>query len=526
MPQFQMRRNDGSSPTVPSVRSEYLALLEDIGRNLDETMNLKDVLEPVVRALVQRTALRRASLTFLRRDAGQIVTEEAFGYSETERERGRYRIGEGVTGQVVQTGDASVVPKISEAAEFLFRRKTREDFEGDELSFICVPIKLRTDVVGTLSAQRPWEPDAPIEEERRLLSIVASLVAQAVRHRQEAEEEKSAARDLAVGRPRRTPERFRPDDIVGNSKAMLEIFELMGQVAATDTTVLVRGESGTGKELIADALHRNSDRVDGPLVKVNCGALPENLVESELFGHEEGAFTGADQSRTGRFELADGGTIFLDEVGDVPEPLQVKLLRVLQEGTIQRVGSSETRRVDVRVLAATNRDLEQMLESGAFRDDLYYRLNVFPIRVPPLRERKSDVLLLADHFVEKHADANDKEIRRISTPAIDMLHAYHWPGNVRELENCIERAVLLSTDGVIHGHHLPPSLQTAEATGTEFEGDLESALDSLERELVVDALKSTRGNQAAAARRLGVTPRVLRLRVDKHDIDPKRFKTD
>ena len=504
---------------------KYLGLLYDIGQTLDETMNLKEVLEPVIRALVERTPMRRASLTLLHREAQQIVTDEAFGYSETERERGLYRIGEGVTGRVVKTGESAVLPKISEASEFLFRRKTREEFAGEELSFICVPVKLKTDVVGTLSAQRRYAPETPLEDERRLLSVIASLVAQAVRHRQEAEERGGEEAEHHVRLREQVSERFRPEGLVGNSKAMLEIYELMGQVADSDTTVLIRGESGTGKELIADALQRNSSRAGGAFVKVNCGALPENLVESELFGHEKGAFTGAEKTREGRFELADGGTIFLDEVGDVPPPLQVKLLRVLEEGTFERVGGSETRRVDVRIIAATNRDLEEMLESGDFRDDLYYRLNVFPIQVPPLRERKSDVLLLADHFVEKYADANDKEVHRISTPAIDMLHAYHWPGNVRELENCIERAVLLSTDGVIHGHHLPPSLQTAEATGTEFEGDLQSALDSLERELVVDALKSTRGNQAAAARKLGVTERVMRLRVDKYDIDPERFKT-
>ena len=504
---------------------EHLSLIYDIGQKLDETLNLKEVLEPVVRALVERTPMRRASLTLLNRDAQQIVTEEAFGYSETERERGLYRIGEGVTGRVVKSGEARVVPKISEAAEYLFRKRTRDEFAEDELSFICVPVKLQTDVVGTLSAQRSYDPSAPLRQEERLLSIIASLVAQAVRHRQQAQEERDELAERNVQINGGLAERFRPEKIVGNSKEMLEIYELMGQVADSSTTVLVRGESGTGKELIADALHKNSQRADGPFIKVNCGALPENLVESELFGHEKGAFTGAEQTRQGRFELADGGTIFLDEVGDVPPPLQVKLLRVLEEGTFERVGGEETRRVDVRVLAATSRDLDAMIESEAFRKDLYYRLNVFPIRVPPLRERKSDVLLLADHFVEKYARASDKEVQRISTPAIDMLHAYHWPGNVRELENCIERAVLLSTDGVIHGHHLPPSLQTAEATGTEFDGDLQSALDSLERELVVDALKSTRGNQAAAARKLGVTPRILRLRVDKYDIDAARFKT-
>ena len=500
-------------------------MLYDIGQALDETVNLKQLLEPVVRALVERTEMRRASVSLLHRKQRQIITKSASGYSESEKERGRYRIGEGVTGSVVKTGEPAVVPKISEAPKYLFRKKTREEFREGEMSFICVPIKLRTDVVGTLSAQRPYHPEAPLDEERRLLSIIATMISQAVRHRQRAEEqqdgESSRGPGLSSGIGR---DDFRPEGIVGNSKAILEVFDMIGQVSGSDTTVLIRGESGTGKELIADALHRSSDRAAGPLVKVNCGALPESIVESELFGHEKGAFTGAGETRKGRFELADGGTIFLDEVGDIPRPLQVKLLRVLQEGTFERVGGSRTHKVDVRVLAATNRDLEEQLEAGTFREDLYYRLNVFPIHVPALRERKSDVLLLADHFVERYAQKSGKEIHRISTPAIDMLHAYHWPGNVRELANCIERAVLLSTDGVIHGHHLPPSLQTAEATDTEFKGDLESALSSLERELVIDALKSTRGNQAAAARKLGLTDRKLRLRVEKYDIDTSRFR--
>ena len=504
---------------------DYLSLLYDVGQVLDETVNLKQLLEPVVRALVERTEMRRASLSLLHRKQRQIITQTASGYSESERRRGRYRIGEGVTGSVVKTGEPAVVPRISEAPQFLFRKKTQEAFRDEEVSFICVPIKLRSEVVGTLSAQRPFDPRASLEEERRLLSIIATMIAQAVRHRQKAEEQKDSEDSRRAGfHPGLSDEVGRPQGIVGNSKAILEVFEMIGQVSGTDTTVLIRGESGTGKELIADALHRSSDRAGGPFVKVNCGALPESLVESELFGHEKGAFTGAKETRKGRFELADGGTIFLDEVGDIPPSLQVKLLRVLQEGTFERVGDSRTRRVDVRVLAATNRDVEEQLGDGTFREDLYYRLNVFPIHVPALRERKSDVLLLADHFVERYAHKNHKEIHRISTPAIDMLHAYHWPGNVRELANCIERAVLLSTDGVIHGHHLPPSLQTAEATDTEFKGDLESALNSLERELVVDALKTTRGNQAAAARKLGITDRKLRLRVEKYDIDASRFR--
>jgi Nif-specific regulatory protein len=257
---------------------------------------------------------------------------------------------------------------------------------------------------------------------------------------------------------------------------------------------------------------------------VNCAALPESIIESELFGHEKGAFTGAVNQRKGRFELAHGGSIFLDEIGELSPQVQVKLLRVLQEREIERIGGSSTVKVDVRVIAATNRNLEDELRAGRFREDLYYRLNVFPIRVPPLRERKSDIVLLADHFTEKYAERNGKLIRRISSPALDLLTSYHWPGNVRELENCIERAVILSTDKVIHSYHLPPSLQSAQSTNTEPTTTLDAALSRLEKELIVEALKIADGNMAAAARRLGITERQMGLRVHHYGINWKLYR--
>jgi Nif-specific regulatory protein len=306
---------------------------------------------------------------------------------------------------------------------------------------------------------------------------------------------------------------------------MHRVFDLVAQVAPSQTTVLLRGESGTGKELVASAIHRRSPREDRSFIKVNCAALPETIIESELFGHERGAFTGATARRKGRFELAKGGTIFLDEVGDLSPTTQVKLMRVLQEREYERVGGMETLRTDVRVIAATNRDLEGMIATGQFRDDLYYRLNVFPIHLPPLRDRRTDILLITDYFIEKYNRVHRKSVRRASTPAIDMLMAYHWPGNVRELENCIERAVLLSTDDVLHGHLLPPTLQTAEASGTDFHGTLKSHLAEVEKSLLLDALKSTRGNMAKAARQLGITERIMGLRVQKYELDPRRFRT-
>ena len=277
--------------------------------------------------------------------------------------------------------------------------------------------------------------------------------------------------------------------------------------------------------MVAHAIHYNSPRSARPFIKVNCAALPETVVESELFGHEKGAFTGAIARRKGRFELANGGSIFLDEIGDLSASTQNKAAPCYTEREFERVGGITTVKADVRVITATNRNLEELIAEGKFREDLYYRLNVFPIHMPPLRERRTDVLLLADFFVAKYSAQNKRNIRRISTPAIDMLMAYHWPGNVRELENCVERAVLLSNDDVIHGHHLPPTLQTAESSGTHHKGSLSETMEAVERELIIDTLKMCRGNKAKAARAMGITERIMGLRVEKYMIEPRRYKS-
>src|SRR5213079_899740 len=284
------------------------------------------------------------------------------------------------------------------------------------------------------------------------------------------------------------------------------------------------GESGTGKELIAHAIHYNSLRANKPFIKVSCAALPETLIESELFGYEKGAFTGAQNRKKGRFELAEGGTLFLDEIGDLNVSTQIKLLRVLQEREFERLGGTDTIKINVRLVAATNKDLGKAITERHFREDLYYRLNVFTIFMPPLRERKSDVLLLADHFLEKYSREHGKRIKRISTPAIDMLVSYHWPGNVREMENALERSVLMCEGQVIHAHHLPPSLQTAEASGTVTRVSLADAVVAYEKDLIQDALKTTRGNRAKAARLLDATERILNYKIKKYAVDVRRFK--
>jgi Nif-specific regulatory protein len=361
-----------------------------------------------------------------------------------------------------------------------------------------------------------------LQDHARVLGIVASLIAFDVKSRRLAELERH---QLEVENQRllsALQERFRPDNMIGNSNVMQALYQRIHQVSGTDTSVLIRGESGTGKELVAAAIHYSSKRTAMPFVRVNCAALNESLLESELFGHEKGAFTGALASRPGRIEEAEGGTLFLDEIGDFSLLTQVKLLRVLQEREYERVGSNRTMHANVRIIAATNKDLEVAVADGQFRQDLYYRINVFPIHLPPLRDRKDDIMLLADHFVQKYGERMAKKVRRISTAAINMMFAYHWPGNVRELENCIEHAVLLTADGVIHGHDLPPTLQMPEPGEHASYHSLPARVELLEREMIIDALKSTRGNVAAAARALSLTPRIIRYKMRNLGIDARR----
>ncbi len=511
----------------PKVKEQLqeLSLLFEISRILDSSMDLRDVVRPVLQAIARHTDIIRGVITLLNRKTGEISIESAVGLSTHQQKRGRYKLGEGIIGRVVQTGKPVILSRISDEPLFLDKTGARENTDLRELSYICVPIKLENEVIGALSADRLYSTEFSLEDDARLFSIIGSMISQAVKLRQQATEERQRLLEENIRLQEELKDRFRPANIIGNSSEMQEVFNLIPQVAKSDTTVLIRGESGTGKELIAHAIHYESRRAIKPFIKVNCAALPETIIESELFGHEKGAFTGAISTRKGRFELAHGGTLFLDEIGDLSPATQIKLLRVLQEKEFERVGGTLTIKTDVRIIAATNRDLEKLMVKTQFREDLYYRLNVFPIHIPPLRERKTDILLLSDFFVEKYSRVNSKNIRRISTPAIDMLMAYHWPGNVRELENCMERAVLLSNDDVIHGHHLPPTLQTAEASGTTINRTLRVTLESIEKETIQDALKSSRGNAAKAARALGLTERQMGLRIRKYDINPGRFHT-
>jgi len=501
-----------------------LSILFEISKKLDDSMNLKDVLFPVLKIIADNMNMHLGTLTIFNRNTKEIVIEEAYGLSEEQRARGRYRIGEGITGKVVETGEPIIVKKVSDESKFLDKTRAREQLNKKDISFICVPIKIGKEVIGTLSFDRYFVDDLTLERDLKLITLIASLIAQAVKLRQTANEEIDRLKEENKNLHNELKVKFSPSNIVGNSKSMKEIYSLIENILYNKTTALIRGESGVGKELVAHAIHYNGIRADKPFIKVNCAALPENLIESELFGHEKGAFTGATNSRKGRFELADQGTIFLDEIGDFPMSTQIKLLRAIQEREIERVGGNETIKIDVRIICATNQPLEKLIETGKFRQDLYYRINVFPIYVPALRERKDDIILLADYFLEKYAKLNNKNIKRISTQAIDMLTSYHWPGNVRELENCIERAVVLCTDGVIHGYNLPPSLQSAQVTGTTNIGKLESVINTVEKDMIIDALKLTNSHISKAAKILDITERMMGIRIEKHNIDVLKFK--
>lgn len=513
----------GGSIRVASGSVRELDTLYDISQILATGTNQRQTLAEVLDAIDSELGMNRGMITLLSPGSDEITIEVAHNVPPEHSRKVRYRMGEGVTGRVMQTGKPIVVPKVSEEPLFLNRFDRKNVFEN-EVSFICVPISIGKEVIGAISVDRVYDENVSLDEDKRIISIVASMIASDVRVRREVAMQSRLLEDENLRLRNELEDKFRPENIIGNSNAMRDVYQQIHQVAPSDATVLIRGESGTGKELVAHAIHYSSPRAKGPFIKVNCAALNENLLESELFGHEKGAFTGAIQNRRGRIEEAEGGTLFLDEIGEFSPATQVKLLRVLQERQYERVGSNTPMRTNARILTATNLDLEKAVRDEVFRQDLYYRINVFPIILPPLRTRKDDILLLADYFIEQYAGKMNKDVRRISTPAINMMIAYHWPGNVRELENCIERAVLLTTDSVIHGHHLPPTLQTSDASDTVGTGSLEERVDLFTRDLIVDALKRSDGNLAATARDLGTTARIIRYKVKELGIDYGRYR--
>jgi Nif-specific regulatory protein len=517
-------RASGSAPSFdlgtgrPSGEIRKLTSLLEVSQALANATNFKASLHRVLEMLEKSHDAVRSAVAIESGDQLPLEIVASLGLGR-DRTGPSALPGGALARQVFATGRPVVVPRMS-----------REPAVGDrsagdeERSFVCVPLLLSRRATGVLCIELRFKAERNFERTGKFFGVVASMIAHAIKVQKllEADRERLVQENVRLQGELR--ERYDFSHLLGTSRAMHEVCEQVTQVARTNTTVLIRGESGTGKELIAQAIHYNSQRSARPFIKVSCAALPDTLIESELFGYEKGAFTGAIARKAGRFERADGGSLFLDEIGDVNLAAQVKLLRVLQEREFERLGGTDPVKVNVRMIAATNKPLEEAIAAGTFREDLLYRLNVFTIFVPPLRERKTDILLLADHFLERLAADHRKRIRRISTPAIDMLMAYHWPGNVRELQNVMERAVLVCDGDVVHAHHLPPTLQMADTGEASATQALTAALAAYEKDLIQDALKMARGNRAKAARLLHATARIVNYKIRKYRIDWRRFR--
>lgn len=495
--------------------SHEIAILREVTSVVVRERNVRRLLEEVIEILERGLGMKRGTFALLEGDELRIEASTRTLNAE-ERALGRYRIGEGITGLVAKTGKSEVVLDVRKDQRFL--NKTRSRAGNEAVSFICVPLIYLGQVVGTLSVDCEMRSDTgALVKDVAFLEIIANITAEAAA----ACREECAERDALIEENRQLRDMLpcNPGKLIGDCKDMRAVYEQIHQVAPSDATVLIRGASGTGKELVAKAIQGLSLRKDKPFVVLNCAALPEALVESELFGHEKGAFTDARERRIGRAEAANGGTLFLDEIGDLSIPVQVKLLRFLQERTFSRVGSNEEIHSDVRFIAATSRNLEDLMQKKLFREDLYYRLSVFPIVMPDLAARGGDIILLAQHFLSKMSAKYGKRITRISSPAANMLQAYSWPGNVRELENCIERAVLTCKDDCIHGYNLPPALQSPEFNEDPYHPDehltLEEQLAAVERKILENALRRHDGNRSAAGRELGVSPRMMNYRLNK-----------
>ena len=493
-----------------------ISVLQEISTAVVRERDVRRLLESVLEILDRSMGMLRGTFVLLEGDELRIEASSRKLNSEG-RARGRYHVGEGITGLVAKTGKSEIVPDIRRDRRFLNRTKSRA--ASDALSFICVPIIRRGEVIGTLSVDCAMREDPnSLSKDVALLEIIANLTGEAAAVLRE----ECAERDALLSENRSLRNMISvdgPTRLIGDCPEMRAVYEQIRQVAPSEATVLIRGASGTGKELVAEAIQSLSARRDRPFVVFNCAALPEALVESELFGHEKGAFTDARERRIGRAEAADGGTLFLDEIGDLSIAVQVKLLRFLQERTFSRVGSNEVLRSDVRFIAATSRNLEELMAKKLFREDLYYRLSVFPITMPDLHDRGGDVILLAHHFLAKMNAKYGKRVARFSAPALNLMQGYGWPGNVRELENCIERAVLTAKDDVIRSFNLPEPMQDPAFVDDPFRPDFSMTLDeqlaATERRILEGALKRHNGNHAAAGRELGVSSRMMNYKLGK-----------
>ena len=510
---------------------QELTALYEITHSMASILEFKSVLNQVLETLADYLDMNRGTVSILDQRTGQLGIEAAHGLTKEEIARGKYKIGEGVTGKVMERGEPMIIPDIGKEPLFLNRTKSRGDVKRQNISFICIPIKLKGETLGVLSVDRLFkDADISFEEDVRLLTAVAALIGQNLKLHQMIEKEKEELLEENRELHSELKGKYKLENVVGNSKSMVEVYKSVQRVAATRTTVIIRGESGTGKELIARAVHYNSPRAEKPFIKVSCAALPETLLESELFGHEKGSYTGASEMVKGRFELADAGTLFLDEIGDISQATQVKLLRVLQEKKFERVGGTKTLSVDVRIIAATNRNLEKAIAEGKFREDLYYRLNVVPIFLPSLRDRKEDIPLLLNHFLMKYNEENKTHFK-LAPEVVTRLVGYPWPGNVRELENTMERMAVMSKGNLLSLEDIPLPLDlSSNYAPSPHDGASQSAspglssnntLSEIEKMKVMEAMERCGGVQAKACKLLGITPRQLGYKLKKYKIGYK-----
>jgi Nif-specific regulatory protein len=523
-----MRRDDepatgGQGDRFGLLEGQLNALYE-VSRVLSRSLDLRETLREVLRVLNDHGGLSYGLVCLADAERRVLLVSALHNAQALPVESVRYRAGEGVIGRILERNETWILPRIGDEPRFLGRLRIYDP----ELPFVGVPIRIGDEgPVGVLAAQP--SALAGLDQRARFLEMVANLIGQTVRLSHRVEDEQRALREERDKLRREVKGDHGFDSVVGRAPAMRLVFDQVRQVAKWSTTVLIRGESGTGKQLIGNAIHYNSPRARGPFVKLNCAALPDTLLESELFGHEKGAFTGAVAQRKGRFEQADGGTLFLDEIGELSPAFQAKLLRVLQEGELERVGGSRTLKVDVRVIAATNRDLEAQVATGELREDLYYRLNVMIIHMPPLRERIEDVPDLARFLVGKIARRQGRELA-ITEGAVRLLMRHRWPGNVRELENCLERAAVMSAtetidSDTIHISGLHDRMGTAEPVEPLSRVDLsDPGLD--ERARVIAALEEAGWVQAKAARLLNMTPRQIAYRIQILNIRMRQFQHD
>jgi Nif-specific regulatory protein len=508
-------------PQNSAVLESELESLYQVSQVLSRSLDFRETLTEVLSRLSDTAKLQHGMICLQDNSSGDLFVT-ALHENPAPFNTVRYKPGEGVVGAIMTSGESLVVRRISDEDRFLDRLGVYDP----ELPFIGVPIFIGEDIAGVLAAQ-PLGSISLLKIHERFLKMVGNLIGQSVRLARKVEDEQLALKDERDSLRRKVRGEHGFSNLVGHTPSMRLIFEQVRQVAKWNTTVLVRGESGTGKELVANAIHYNSPRSNGPFIKLNCAALPDTLLESELFGHEKGAFTGAVNQRKGRFEQAHGGTIFLDEIGEISPTFQAKLLRVLQEGEFERVGGAKTLVVDVRVVAATNKDLEAEVQEGSFREDLYYRLNVMPIQMPPLRERKEDINDLARFLVAKISKNQGRELS-IDDGAVRLLMHHDWPGNVRELENCLERAAVMSGEGqidekAINLSGLKPLLeQSYSQSSSNDKIDIDDPeLD--EREKVIAALEQAGWVQAKAARLLGMTPRQIGYRIQTLNIKVRQL---